>query len=202
MKIINNVQRFLVISFMFISITSCSQNRTYLDEEEKNWNPYKKGQVLIFESVEYGRDSIQILELEFRFPDGLGVVDYNESLFVLGESASQIDLGKQFSNAYSLIKISSKTEKKPSHIEYQIELKNTKFIGGQKFLFQNLMELPEIQHEVAYGTFNDVVIIGNKKNYSKFSKAIELFYWSKSKGFLAFDKYDGAKWELVDILEP
>ncbi len=31
---------------------SCSQNRTYLTGEEKAWNPYRKGQILVFGTPE------------------------------------------------------------------------------------------------------------------------------------------------------
>lgn len=189
------------IILLSIALSSCSQNRTYLTEEEKNWNPYKKGQVLIFELSNYEKDTIHIVDLDFGFPDGLGVVDYNESLYVLAEPTGP-DLGKHFSSTYGVLKVVAKTEKKPSYIEYGIELKNTQFIGGQRFSFEDLNALAEIQLAVPYRSFDDVIVIGNKRNYSNIPTAVELFYWSKSKGYIRFDKYDGTTWELVEIIEP
>ena len=167
-----------------IAMSLCSQNKTYLTDEEKRWNPYKEGQVLIFESSSYKKDTVYIMDLDFGFPDGLGVVDYNESLYVLAESTGP-DLGKHFSSSYAVLKIVAKTGNKPSYVEFGVELKNTRFVGGQRFYFEDLNDLAELSLTVPYGSFDDVIAIGNKNDYSNMPTAIELFYWSKSKGYIA-----------------
>ncbi len=192
----------MTIGFLLcITISSCSQNRTYLTEEEKSWNPYKEGQLLIFESSNYEKDTIRIKVLDFGFPDGLGVVDYNESLYVLAEPTGP-DLGKYFSNIYGVLKIVAKTEKKPCYVEFGLKVKDAQFIEHQRYFFKDLIELQEIEFTVPYGSFDDVIAIGNKQDYSSLTIAIEIIYWSKSKGYIRFDKYDGASWELVKIIEP
>ena len=192
----------ITICFLLsIAISSCSQNRTYLTEKEKSWNPYKEGQVLIFESSNYEKDTIRIEDINFGFPDGLGIVDYYEILDVLAEPTGP-DLGKYFSNIYGVLTIAAKTEKRSNYVEFGIKVKNAQFIERQRFSFEELEGLAEIQFTVPYGAFDDVIVIDNKRDYSSTPTAIEIIHWSKSKGYIWFDKYDGVSWELVKIIEP
>jgi hypothetical protein len=73
--------KFITIGLLLsIAMSSGSQHRTYLTDEEKTWNPYEEGDLLVFESSNFEKDTIYIKEVSFIFPDGLGVVDYNQSL--------------------------------------------------------------------------------------------------------------------------
>src|SRR5687768_6355019 len=74
---------FTLIVLLALVNTSCSQNRTYLTEQEKAWNPYKEGQILVFGTSDGQMDTVAITRVEDkRFPDGIGALE-NERLRVL-----------------------------------------------------------------------------------------------------------------------
>ena len=187
----------LVISMLI----SCAQNRSYLTKEEKSWNPYKKDQLLIFESSYKDRDTLRIEALNADFPDGLGVVEYNESLYVLAHLSGS-NLGKHFSDVYDILKIVARTDKTPSYVEYRINLKNTKLVGGQRVYFDDLYKLEETTVNTPFGQLDDVISITNQIDSLRVPTAINVFYWSKSRGYIRLESYDGIIWQLVEIIEP
>jgi len=64
-----------VVILLPLANISCSQNRTYLTEQEKAWNPYKQRQVLVFGTTDGRRDTLTITMAEAnRFPDGIGAL--------------------------------------------------------------------------------------------------------------------------------
>lgn len=193
--------KLFTVVLILVLLSSCFKSRTYLTSKEKSWNPYKEGQVLIFESSNYERDTIHIEKVDFGFPDGLGV-EYYEFLKVFSKRSSSPDLGEYFSKTFGFLTIAAKSEKEPSYIEFGIEVQNAQFIERQHYSFEDLSELAETWLTIPYGKFDDVIVIGNKTNYSSIPKAIETIYWSKSKGYIRLDKYDGTYWELIEIIEP
>lgn len=189
----------IIIGFLLFVTTSCFQNRTYLTDEEKSWNPYKIGQVLVFESSNFEKDTIIIEDIEFGFPDGFGIVDYYEIMSVVARHDHFKDDRKASTH---LLTIAARTEKRPSYIEFGVEVKSAQFIERQRYAFKEVGELPEIHFTVPYGSFDDVIAVGNKKEYPNIPTAIEILYWSKSVGYIRFDKYDGTSWKLVEIVMP
>lgn len=187
----------IIIILLSIALSSCSQNRTYLTDKERNWNPYEKGQVLIFESSDNKLDSILIEDIKVSFPDGLGVVDYYEILTTVARHTNFKEDRK--ASTYCLT-VAAKTSKRSSYVEFGLETRNAQFIERQRYSFEDLRELAEIKLAVPYGTFYDVITIVNKKDYASIPSAIEIIYWSKSKGYIRFDKYDGTSWKLVEII--
>lgn len=185
----------LLLSMAF---SSCSQNRTYLTDEEKSWNPYKEGQALIFESSNFDKDTILIKEVSFIFPDGLGVVDYNQKLRTLAQHSDPKNENSKW-ETFILI-LAAKTQKNLSYVVFDLRVKDTQFIE-QRYSFEDLEKLPKRHLLIPYGQLDDVIAIGNKHDYSSVPTAIEIIYWSKSKGYVRFDKYDGTTWKLVEIIE-
>ncbi len=116
---ISNMLKELIISFMvFTTIFSCSHNREYLTDEEKNWNPYNKGQMIVFKSEIGLLDSIFIEDVLYQFPDGLGVVDYYEILSVVAHHSDPKYDRK--SNTY-WFSVFAKTPKKASFFFIPVE---------------------------------------------------------------------------------
>jgi hypothetical protein len=139
---------------LLLVFISCNQKTIYLSNEEKTWNPYKEGQILIFESSKNYNDTIHIEALDLGFPDGLGVVEKNESLFVIANPYGS-DLNQYISNKYAILTIVANTSKSESYVEHRIELKNTIMVGDQKFSFDELKSLTEMSMSTKYGLLDD-----------------------------------------------
>lgn len=184
--------------FLCIAIFSCSQNVTFLTDEEKEWNPYEDGDLLVFESSNFEKDTIYIKEVAFVFPDGIGVVDYNQSLRVLAEHTDPVNENRDW-ETFTLI-LAAKTQKDSSYVLFDLRAKNAQFIE-QRFSFNILNRLKEIKLSVPYGVFSDVIRLVNNEDYSNIPRAIEIIFWSKSKGYIRFDKYDGTSWSLIEIIK-
>lgn len=184
--------------FLCIAIFSCSQNVTFLSDEEKNWNPYEDGDLLVFESSNFEKDTIYIKEVAFVFPDGIGVVDYNQSLRVLAEHTDPKNENRDW-ETFTLI-LAARTRKDSSYALFDLRAKNAQFIA-QRFSFDLLNKLEETKLSVPYGEFSDVIRLTNNGDYSSISGTIEIIFWSKSKGYIRFDKYDGTYWRLIEIIK-
>jgi hypothetical protein len=183
---------------LFVVICSCSQNRTFLTDEEVKWNPYDEGDVLVFESPGFERDTIYIKEVSFVFPDGIGVVDYNQSLRILANHTDPKNENREWETY--ILTLSAKTRNDPSHVVFDLRAKNAQFVE-QRFSFDHLNKLKEIELSVPYGTFDDVICINNTRNFPTIPRAIEIIFWSKSKGYVRFDKFDGTSWKLIDLIK-
>ena len=185
-------------NIVFLAITmlilSCSENRTYLTEVEKEWNPYKKAQEIVFESSSGLLDSIFIEDINYDFPDGIGVIDKYEILTVIG--INKTDIYQEKSNFVFMIH--AKTLKRGSRIKFNISIKGSQF-HSDYYSIDNLMKLPEEKVSVIYGSFDDVIKIKSAGKDSNMRNNIEYIYWSKSKGYVRFDEYDGTIWQLKAI---
>ena len=187
--------RFASFIVIMIVLSSCTDNKTYLVNDEKGWNPYVKGQKIVFESREGTLDSIRISDVLHQFPDGLGVVDKYEILNVVGDYKNLDHIGNIKTDIFS---IHAKTSQRGSRIRFGLSLGGSKFYSDY-FDFIYIKNISEINVSVPYGSYNDVVVIRNDKDYSNIPNAIKLLYWSKSKGYVRYDKYDGTIWELKDV---
>ena len=183
----------LFILMLLTTMISCNYNRTYLTEDEKSWNPYTKGQVIIFETKAGLSDSILIEEVDYGFPDGLGVIDKNEILHVVGKKRRYKN-NQEVSNY--LFTVHAKTQKGDSSIEFGISLKDSEFYSDYYYNIENdLMKLPEQKVFVNNTSFTDVIKIKTKGRLDN-NKGIRFIYWSKSKGYVRLEENNGTIWEL------
>jgi len=185
-------KRTFLILISFMTFISCFQNKTYLTDEEKNWNPYKKGQTLVFESNAGLLDSILIEEVTYGFPDGIGVVDKDEILHVVGKKRRYKN-NREVSNY--IFTIHAKTQKRNSRIQFSISVKDSEFFPYYYDLENYLMKLPEQKMIVNNTSFTDVIKIKTKGKLDN-TKGIRFIYWSKSKGYVKLEENNGTIWEL------
>jgi len=192
------VNRAIVTISVMITLVnmSCSQNRTYLTEQEKAWNPYKEGQILVFGAVDGHTDTLVITKAEDkRFPDGIGALQ-NERLRVLvrvndpGISKKSIEV--------MLLYIFSKTVKDLSEISFEIPLAGGRF-WGKPYSFDKLDKYEEFSLQTPFGKFDDVIRIGDNSDQVFRENDIATIFWSKSVGYVKCEKKDGTIWELLDI---
>jgi hypothetical protein len=189
----------LYIGLTIFLVFSCFQKRYYLTEDEKKLNPYNKGQTVIFESNKDEKDSVFISDVRFQFPDGIGVINYDESVLVVARYFDPLQ--KVYRGTY-WITINAGTPDKPSNISFGLEVKDAKFYDEDGFFIRTILAIPDTTITVPFGTFTDVIEIKSRRDYSNVPYAITQLYWSKSLGYIRFDKYDGTIWELKDIINP
>ena len=183
---------------MTIGNISCSQNRTYLTEQEKAWNTYKKGQALIFESFDGRTDTLTVTEADDkRFPDGFGA-EKNERLRVLARLDNQSTSRKPFE--ITLLYISSKTANESSKIDFELSIAGGIF-WGKAFPIHELEEYNERFLETSFKTYNDVIKIEDNSNRVLDKNEITTIFWSKSVGYVKCVTKDGTTWELVNIID-
>ena len=184
----------LFILIFLTTMISCNYNKTYLTDDEKSWNPYEKGQVIIFKTKTGILDSILIEEVTYGFPDGLGVVDKYEILHVVGKKRRYKN-NKEVSNY--IFTIDAKTQKSNSKIQFSISVKDSEFYPYYYNIENYLMKLPEQKMIVNNTSFTDVIKIKTKGKLDN-NKGIRFIYWSKSKGYVRLEENNGVIWDLKE----
>lgn len=183
----------LMITVIFTVVSmSCSQNRTYLTDQEKAWNPYKEGQILIFGTADGDLDTILITKAEGnRFPDGIGVLQ-NERLRVLVRINPSVSK-KAFDVV--LLYLYAKTTMDSSEISFEIPLAGGRF-WGKTYPIHELEKYEEFSLQTKNGIFDDVIRIEENSNQTFREEDIATIFWSKSAGYVKCIKKDGTAWEL------
>lgn len=193
MKIIKEM---LQIGFLlFFTLTSCDYNKTYLTDEEKKLNPYSEKHLIIFESHNGELDSLYIDKILYQFPEGLGVKANYEIMDV--KSVFKKKLGN-YTIENKLLSVHAKTKERGTRIKFGFKSANLSFYSDY-FDFLEFTDQKKINLKVKYGNFNDVIVLRSKDTYSDSKNAVKILYWSKSAGYVKFDKYDGTTWELKEI---
>lgn len=183
-----------------ILLTSCGK-RIEMPESEKKWNPYLTGETLIFQSSKNELDTIKVESITDNiFPDAPGPLKYyNESLWVFVEHTDP-NYDRHLKNNF--LEIRTGTPEKPTTINFKLLAKNTVFYDS----YRTIDELNSIKPEflkTPFGEFSDVLVIEDKKRqYSERDDFVEKIYWSKSNGYLKFEKKDGKTWELIKKYVP
>jgi hypothetical protein len=192
---LKSVLLIIVVLVTLVNI-SCSQDRTYLTEQEKAWNPYKGGQVLVFGTVDGHTDTLKITKVEEkRFPDGIGSLQ-NERLRVLVR-VNNLTVSQQPIEVMFLY-LFSKTDKDPSEISFEMPLAGGRF-WGKPYPIAELEKLSELSLQTRGGDFDDIVRIEDNTNQLFRGEDIATIFWSKSAGYVKCIKKDGTVWELYSI---
>lgn len=181
-------------------MSSClNKKQTFLTEGEKSWNPYKAGQILIFKSSTGGLDSVFVNDVSYVFPDGLGVVHFNQKLRV---SVSHTDpkTGSKDSETYFLT-IAAERDDSLSYVVFGLRAKGAWF-PEERYELSQLDKQPEMSLLVPYNEFNDVIEVEDRSFRENEELVIQKIYWSKSHGYIKYVKYDGTEWELLDVVQP
>ena len=190
----------VLIILLFILLSGCAKE-IRLSDKEKKWNPYRVGEILIFESSENELDTIFIQEINDNiFPSSNGPLKYsNESLWVYAKHTDP-NYDRYLTN--KILEIQTGTPEKPSRINFGLLAKNAWFYDSYKTI-NELEALKETSIETQFGKFADVIKIEDTKGmYSERDDFIERIYWSKSNGYLRFEKKNGKIWTLKNKYVP
>ncbi len=191
------IRRLIFYMFILISATACSQHRTYLMESERSWSPYIAGQKLVFHSSNQRYDTLEIKKvIGSSFPDGIGSKE-NERLRVT--AIHKVDNSNRL-HELSFLYIYASWRGEPSGIDFEFFLPGRSF-WGRGYPINELEGCREISINTPYGSFQDVITILDNSNRPYNKSDIKVIFWSKSRGYISFEHYDGTLGKLVDIIE-
>lgn len=178
-----------------ICLFGCAQERTYLSDEIKALNPYKRGQKLTFMS-DFGVESILLITnvQDGRFSEGLGQYQ-NEGLEITAYRSSHT---VRDGTEEIILTLLAKTDKEKEQIDFSISLKEAALVMKYVSL-DDYKSRASIPVSTEYDSYDDVLIFENRPNREMHDRAIVEFWWSKSVGYVRLVQQDGTIWDLKSI---
>jgi hypothetical protein len=179
-KLTTIIGAFFLICFSTFS-NSCSTYK--LTESDLEWQPYRKGDLLVFKSNFGEIDTIIVRSIEtYKNPDDpLAILPNNmQSIFVNGkQNILEIDAGK-----------------KESYIHFTLKL-------GDKYLkYPNIVKsIKELDKEKSKQ--NKIVAIEAKEYYDNLKELdfdLKNIYWSKEYGYIKLEFKNEYYWELQSFI--
>ncbi len=184
-----------VFLFLLLSIGGCSQERSFLTDEEKFWNPYIDGMSLVFSSSGGINDTLTIINSnEIGFPDGIGSLK-NERLQVVVKR--KISNYKR-STELTFLRISAQSTTELSNIDFQFSIPGSEF-WGRNYKIADLDNHDLYTIQTPCGIFDDVIVVECNSKRIPIDTDIITIYWSKSNGYIKYERKDGVIGELISI---
>lgn len=177
----------MIILTIVLMLISC---RTYkLSKSDLEWQPYQKGDRLIFESSKGELDTIQIRSIEKynNADDHLAVFPNSvQSLFVVGnKELLKLHAGKNGSKVEFKLRLGSNSDLKyPGTILY-LEKGNLDALEKVEFSAKNSFK---IKAEESRG------------NMESLPFDLQYIYWSKDFGYLGLEFKDNYIWTLISFV--
>ena len=171
-------------------MSSCFTERYELTEKERQFNPYKVGDVLIMESSKKEIDTLYISEIDLVFNDGIGITEYKQVLRVY--EGKKPKKGDFMSQRTFLLEIRSGGSKEPTYVVLRD-------FQGKKLYLTELLESPLNNLITKFENYNDVI---NIEGYSdrKYESLIYNVQWSLKNGIVQFKKGDSTIWTLKEFI--
>lgn len=195
---INNVK--YTIAILLLSsflIQACKTQK--LSKEDKEWQPYSKGDILVFKSSDNKRDSIFIDKIESHSnpndPLSTGKKKY-EFLFVSGEITLQEPIKTKLGHTFDRERIDilqMTLDDSNSYIKFVFSKKS----DSLKYP-TTVLSINELEGKVDE---NNPVKIKAKEYYDlPFDYDLESFWWSKKYGYTRYEFKNGSYWELEKFI--
>ena len=174
-------------------------------EDDLRWQPYKGGELLVFQSDSGELDSIWIGEL----PEATMVSnDHDWQLFP--DKFEVVSVRARFSDPSppagtrhrylkgSILRLSSSLKEEELSIDFMLTAKNAKFYGSTRKK-SALKQIDLVELRTTYRNYEDIIIIESEdREYREKEHFIERIYWSMSDGYVRYDLKGGAYWQLID----
>lgn len=190
------IKRILLISISSIFISSCTKE---LKDQERNWNPYKMNEVLVFESSENQLDTIVINKIINNAVSSSPAPELYRHTYLNVYAESIVFKKSEFYNT-EILTISSSTPNRLAGIGFGLRLSNANF--GSSYKIEELNKYPQMSVTTKAGIFNDVIKLKPEIFYSEREDEVQFMYWSKKYGYIKFERADGFTWELVKKIQP
>ncbi|MGV3588248.1 MAG: hypothetical protein ACO1OF_14680 [Adhaeribacter sp.] len=189
----------ILLAILTLTLFGCSQ-KWYLEQDEIQWNPYKKGEILVFQSQSNELDTIFIEDvIESSFIQGMNGMKYNNEEIKVFVKHTDPNYDRYLQIAFLEIEAGNPEEK--SKIRFLLAAKEAWFYDSERTI-EELKSLREKPFNTPFGTFNDVIKISDRDtSYSSPDNAVKLIYWSKSEGYVGFESND-EKWVIMKKYKP
>ncbi len=171
----------MILSAMVLMLFSC---KTYkISQSDLEWQPYKKGDILIFESNKGEIDTINIKNVEvYTNPNDPLVVFPTklQTLFVLGENAAVLEFkaGEKSTDIHFILRLGKNNLKYPCTVLDIKEFENMKMKKGKY----------RIEAKEYYDNMKDVPF------------DLRYIYWSKEYGYLGLEFKENYIWTLKSFV--
>jgi len=183
---------------LFLSL-SLGCKRYDLSVHDLEWNPYKEGEILIFENNHHIRDSIFVLSIEKtkKADDPLSISpDYLESLDVIVRHTDPVSVEPRYIQNTFLSLFATKA--KNTHINFRLAMRNAWFYAGD-YSVSELNGLPTKSLTVGNIVYDDVIKLEPKSSeFVDRDEFVTSVYWSKNRGYIRIDLRKGDIWELIN----
>lgn len=188
----------IVVILTLFMINACTKYK--LTKEDKKWQPYKEGDVLIFKSSKNEVDSIFISKIETSIngDDPLTPKSFNQSLFIDADVSlkkPRIQNKKPYYRE-SIGTLSMYAEKSGSYITFSLNKKNdTLDYPTLELSIDSLANLFKIRSKLKYKSIE--ISLGDNND---FSHDLKNYWWSKEFGYVRYEFKNGYYWELKKFL--
>ena len=187
-----------------LCIFACAKKHKFKNDDLL-WQPYKGGEVLIFQSEKGELDTIFIHETIKS-----SIVPYGPGWGLLPEKFETLCIRARHSDPSPprgsdhrylngcILRLNSVKEPDQLWIQFSIAAKNAWFYHSNR-MKSDLNKLPKVRLQTPYKTFKDIIIIeSNDDEYKERSNYIERIYWSMAEGYVRYDLKNGRYWHMID----
>ncbi|CAL2085507.1 hypothetical protein [Tenacibaculum sp. 190524A05c] len=181
---------YLFIIITFISCNNKEQKQINLSKQDYYWQPYKKNDLLVFESNKGMLDTLKVskIELQNMPSDPLDILPTRiETLHVY---VSKIKNGADDGFLHKILEVSP-YKKDTTLVDYSFSFKTASFYNHDGSSEKKKAKENFGLREPVY------VIISNDSTFLKRDNYVDKLYWSKSKGILGYDMRKGDKWRIL-----
>ena len=187
---------------VFVTVLSSCKTNFRLTKADLDFNPYKAGDTLLFQSDKGERDTLivhstdkQVLrEKCYSFLTCIYsnlTTDSWEGFYVNTNRPNETWTGK------NIMTIRAEPNGMKT-IYFDIYVKNAWWYGDSETNLEKVKSMTEKDFQLRNQTLTDVLEIKSEnKEYVERSDFIEKIYWSKSLGLVGFDKLNGDKWTVT-----
>lgn len=175
------MKRLFTILTLLLMLFSCRTHK--ISQRDLNWQPYKEGDIIVFESNKGEKDTIKIKRIEiYNNPDDPLAIFPNklQSLFVIADKGIlEMDAGKTGVSIHFTIRLGENELKYPNTVLTIKELNKKAEQGKDKYV----IEANEFYDNMKDHPFD-----------------LRYIYWSKEYGYLGLVFKDNYSWSLISFI--
>ena len=190
--------RLFIMILNFISIISC-KSKEKLSKGDLKWNPYKGGEVLVFQNNQGTTDTIFVnaIKKESVPDDPLSIFQkYYEVLNVVVKHSNPITVNEHNYLESSFFELSA-SDGHDTFVSFHLAAKGAWFYSSSSFSGKYLENMPVMTLKTKNFIYDDVIKLESQSiDYYDRDEFITALYWSKSKGYVRYDLKNGVYWEL------
>ncbi|MFT3796631.1 hypothetical protein [Flavobacterium sp.] len=184
------MMRFQMMCLLMIGccIGGCASR---LSKRSVKFNPYQKGDTLVFRSNSGDRDTIFITSVEKVMMPGPPLAVFPIRTQILQVMARKTDSNFQRYLENPLLEIDN------TMVDFYLWTRGGTFYNGSFFDLAALQKMPRSTQTIGGKTYEDIIAIKSPNTeYQSRSNFIETLYWSISSGFVKYELRNGKVWEL------